>query len=114
MESERGTLKVRNQVYQLVFNLNWIKAHTPFNWLRFSVAVLVLLIFLSFGVGSFAMQQQQQAATEAQILIDNFENAVGPVDRLTSLAGLFNLSGYEQQSILEYIHNLQPLKSIAQ
>ncbi len=93
---EENVLQVRNEIYRQVFNLDWIKENTPVDWSRRLIVLLTLLIFLLMGVIGFSIYWQQQQ--EARALIDNFRKTTSPDVRITSLAGLFDLSDFDDQA----------------
>jgi tetratricopeptide (TPR) repeat protein len=95
VHAPHGMLVVRNQIYRQAFDLNWVRASMPVNWIRYTTVIATLLALSLFGVVGFTIQVQAQRATQAQVLIDNFRNATGPAQRLASLAGLFNIPGHE-------------------
>jgi hypothetical protein len=51
---ENGILKVRNEIYRHVFNLDWIQANTPVDWTpRIAIISIVLFVLLIGMVGFF-------------------------------------------------------------
>jgi len=95
---EDTTLKVRNEIYSRVFNLDWIKDNMPVDWGRritiASVAV-VLVVLIAF----FFLQQRQLELTEqAQVYTNDFRTNDNPNSRLISLAGLFDLPDFKGQA----------------
>lgn len=95
---ENGFLKIRNEIYRLVFNLDWIKANSPTKWVSYvAITSVVLVLLLAGGIG-FYLQQQQQRLVEAQVFVDSFKNATSPDKRLTSLADLFSIPGFEDEA----------------
>lgn len=105
---EDGFLKVRNEIYRLVFNQEWIGINRPTKWFPYIAAGWVLLILGLVGVVSFYILQQQQRIAEAQVFIDSFNSATSADKRLDSLAGLFNLSGFEDQARRLFYEELSP------
>ncbi|MEM7346560.1 MAG: AAA-like domain-containing protein, partial [Chloroflexota bacterium] len=102
-QRDQGVLIVKNNIYQQVFDKAWIKANTPIDWgRRLVVALVVVVIFLiSFiGVIGYAIYQQSQQTVEqqAQLILSNFQETGSADVRLTSLANLFELPGYEAQA----------------
>jgi Tol biopolymer transport system component len=97
---EDNVLKVRNEIYRRVFNLDWIKANTPVDWTRRMAIAAALLTFLMLAVLGFMTYQQSQQKIEeqARARITEFRNATDPNTRLTSLAGLFDLPEYRAQA----------------
>ena len=112
---ENNVLKVRNEIYRSVFNQNWIKANMPVDWIRRIIMVSIGLALLLIGVMVFSPYWQRQSTLEeqAQALTDSFRSTTGPNARLTSLAGLFNLAGYEAQAQQLFYDELTPEERLA-
>ncbi len=95
-----GALKVRNEIYHRVFDLNWIKTNTPVNWTRriaaISTSFVLLLVAVSFFL--FYRQAQETTAAKAQAFIDDFRNVPSPDVRVTRLAELLAISGYKDKA----------------
>jgi tetratricopeptide (TPR) repeat protein len=115
VEAENGVLKVRNEIYRRVFNLDWIKANMPVDWTRRLAVVSTLLVLLLVGVIGISIHRQGQQTTEAQAqtLIDNFRDVPSADVRLTSMAGLFSLPGYEHQARQLFYQELSPAEQRA-
>jgi tetratricopeptide (TPR) repeat protein len=109
VRGENGTLTLRNEVYRQVFDSAWIKANMPVNWTR-RIAVVAVLLFLVLAgfAGFYFLQRQQPRTSEAQTYIDTFRNASEPRERLTSLAGLFMLSGKNDEARRLFYEELSP------
>lgn len=93
---ENSVLRVRNEIYRRAFNLDWIKANTPVDWgKRLTVALVIFLIILLGGIGfSFYWQ----GARLARSLIADFKANTDPNARITDLARLYELPGYEDEA----------------
>jgi tetratricopeptide (TPR) repeat protein len=89
---------MRNEIYRSVFNLGWIRANMPVNWARFIDVIAILIAVLLIGTIGFYLYQQSQRPDQAEVLIEDFRRAKNPADRLTHLAGLFKIDGYEDQA----------------
>jgi tetratricopeptide (TPR) repeat protein len=100
VRAEKGELKVRNEIYRRAFNLDWIKANTPVDWTRriAIVSTVLVLLLASFVVYSLSRQKQQTAEAQAQALVQQFQSTTSADVRITSLAGLFGLGGYEDRA----------------
>lgn len=93
LRADRGFLKVRNEIYRRVFNLEWIKENMPVDWNR-RIAVLAtsvtVLLMLTFGI---FLWQQAQLTNEA--LAADYAEAIqrtnNPIIRLDTFARYFNL-----------------------
>ena len=116
VRTERGVLKVQNEIYRQVFNLDWIKTNTPIDWTR-RVAVISPLVFLLLlaGITGFYSYRQRQQTTEAraQAFIDSFRSTASADVRINSLAGLFDLPGYEEQARQLFYQGLGPEEQLA-
>ncbi|MBN1217283.1 MAG: AAA-like domain-containing protein [Anaerolineae bacterium] len=109
---ENGVLKVRNEIYRHVFNLDWIKINTPVDWTpRIVVIAATLLVLLISMVGFLLYWQSQQ--DRALALLDEFRNTTDPNIRVTSLAGLFDLPGFEEQAQRLFYKELTPEDRLA-
>lgn len=110
VKSEGGILKIRNEIYRQAFNLDWIKANTPVDWTRRVAIISTLLVLLLAGIVGFSIYRQGQQITEAraQAFVDSFRNTTSAEVRITSLAELFNLPGYEDQAQRLFYEELRP------
>jgi tetratricopeptide (TPR) repeat protein len=106
-------LKVRNEVYRLAFNLDWIRENMPVNWAWRIVGVAILLILLMVGALGFSIRQQQQRTTQAQSFLGSFRSATSPQERLVSLAGLFAVRGHEDEARRLFYQELSPAEQLA-
>jgi tetratricopeptide (TPR) repeat protein len=100
VRAENGVLQVRNEIYRRAFNLDWIKANMPVDWTRRIAIISTLLVLLLVGVISLSIHQQgqQTAAARARAFVDSFRSTTSAEVRITSLAGLLDLPGYEGQA----------------
>ena len=98
VRAEDERLKTRNEIYRRVFDLEWVKAATPVDWGRRAVIFLSLLVIILIGVVGFSIYQQQQGLKQAQTYIDDFRESTGTDQRITNLAGLFDLPNYQEQA----------------
>ncbi|MBN1993884.1 MAG: AAA-like domain-containing protein [Anaerolineae bacterium] len=90
-----GILQTRNEIYRQVFDLAWIKQHTPVDWSRWLIVLLTFIIIaLVSGFWGYNYWQNRQ---ETQALVDQFRATTDPDIRITSLANLFD-RGAEQQA----------------
>ncbi len=105
---EENLLKVRNEIYRHSFNMAWIKANMPVDWTK-RVAIALALLVIPLGLFVFFYWQQQQAlADRAQTYVDNFRSTTSADVRLTSLASLFDLPGFEGQAKELFYQELTP------
>ncbi|MBI1881763.1 MAG: AAA-like domain-containing protein, partial [Chloroflexi bacterium] len=114
VRGEKGILKVRNEIYRRVFNLDWIKANTPVDWTRRIAIIAVTLALLLLSALGFIIyrQSQQTIQAQAQTHIANFSINNREV-RLTSLAGLFQLPGYADEAKRLFFQELSPADQLA-
>jgi tetratricopeptide (TPR) repeat protein len=100
VRAENGKLQVRNEIYRRAFNLDWIKENTPVDWARriAIVSTVLVLLLASFVVYSLSRQKQQTAEAQAQAFVQQFQSTSSAEVRLSSLAGLFGLAGYEDRA----------------
>lgn len=104
---ENGALKIRNEIYRHVFDLDWIEANTPVDWTRrlaIVSSVLTILLVVVFGFTIYWQSTQDRA----QELIEDFRNTTVPDERIVSLAGLYDLPGFESQAKQLFYEELTP------
>jgi tetratricopeptide (TPR) repeat protein len=97
VKAENGLLKVRNEIYRQVFNPAWIEVNIPVDWTRrvaIISTVLTILLVGAIGLSFFWVRQEDRA----QSFIDQFRSTTNPDERITSLAGLFDLPGFGDQA----------------
>ena len=93
IRAERGVLKVRNEIYRQVFNLEWIKENTPVDWnRRIAVAATTATVVLLLAFAIF-MWQQGQLTNEALAAdyVETIEHTNNPIIRLDTFARFFDL-----------------------
>ena len=100
VQADQGYLKVRNRIYRRVFNPGWIKENMPVNWARRTAAISVGLLILVVAYTSFIIYSAGNAEVEAQAKVfeDSFRVTSSSDVRINSLAGLFELPGYEDRA----------------
>lgn len=115
VRAESGLLQVRNEIYRRAFNLDWIKANTPTDWTRRIAFISTLLVIVLAGVIGFTIYRQGQLTAEAkaQAFVDSFRSTTSAEVRITSLAGLFDLPGYEDQARRLFHEELGPAEQLA-
>ncbi|MCB0192180.1 MAG: AAA-like domain-containing protein [Anaerolineae bacterium] len=96
--AENGVLQIRNSIYETIFNKNWVEHSKPANWNRRLVITLTLLMLVALGATGFYTIQQHQKAVAAEEMMNDFHNAVSSEDKITSLAGLLQISGHEDKA----------------
>jgi hypothetical protein len=62
-----GRLKIRNAIYQRVFNMAWIKANTPVNWTMIISIVAVLLAAVAVATAILLTRQQEARQVQEQV-----------------------------------------------
>lgn len=109
---ENGALKVRNEIYRHVFNVDWIVANTPIDWAHRIAVVSTILVVLLIGVIGFAFFWQS-GQDRAQTLIDTFRHNSEVNTRITSLAGLYDVPGFSNQAEQLFYGELTPEERLA-
>jgi len=104
---EQGRLCVRNEIYQQVFDQEWIKANMPANRQQ-SVAIATILFALLVSLGVFIVVKYQESRIQAQTWIDLFESATTDAERVEALSGLFRLGSGNDQEALKLFYSLEP------
>jgi tetratricopeptide (TPR) repeat protein len=110
---ENNQLKVRNEIYRRVFNLEWIDTSMPVDWTQrlaifLGVAILVLIVAFG-GIVYWQRQQQVERAEQAQAYTSEFRANTDPDVRLANLAGLFGLGDeFESQAKKLFFEELKP------
>jgi sulfatase modifying factor 1 len=100
VKAEGGRLRVRNRIYRQVFGRKWIRTHMPVDWARRIAIVSTLLLLLLAGVVfvSLRLWGRQTVEAQARTAAKNFREIPSADVRVTSLADLFQLAGYEAQA----------------
>jgi tetratricopeptide (TPR) repeat protein len=111
--SQNGSLKVRNEVYRSAFDMEWVSANMPVNWIRRAMFVGMLIVFLLTGAVGVSVQQQRQRATQAQASVDSFRSSSDRNERLISLAQLLTLRGHEDEAWQLFYEELGPDEQLA-
>ena len=93
VRSEQGFLRARNEIYNSVFNLQWIRENTPKNWQRTAVISLsaVLGIFVLIALIVFA--NDYWIGTKIDHHVKDFYFAKSPRQRLSDLAEIYKQKG---------------------
>jgi WD40 repeat protein len=130
--AENGRLRVRNRIYERVFNVDWVKSNLPSAEVRrqraaflrgvirtTGVAVILLTIVAALAITAFRQRNRalQQTAVNNQLLYvarmklanQEYENAnMARVDELVELTkprwGEFDLRGFEWFLFWRYAH----------
>ncbi len=115
VRAESGQLKVRNEIYRQVFDLEWVKEENPSNATRLVLIPVLVLVFFLVGLGGFFYRQQQHQANaaQAQVLTDNFRAGANPHEQLVNLAALFKSSGYARQAQRLFYEELSQAERLA-
>ena len=90
-----GMLTVRNRVYEQVFDLDWVKEVMPRDRARWLTAVSVLVAVVAMAITGYLLIRQRQQT--AEFYIEQFLASSSADVRVTSLAGLIGLTGYEDE-----------------
>jgi tetratricopeptide (TPR) repeat protein len=98
--AENGVLRVRNNIYRQVFGLDWVRENMPVNWARrIAVVSTVLLMIVATVLGiRWSQRDQQTTEVQAQVAIQGFQDTLSSDVRITNLAYLFQLDGYEDRA----------------
>lgn len=115
LRAEQGVLHVRNQIYRQVFNAAWIKTNMPVDWTRRLAIILgVLVVLLALVAGYFFYFGGQRAIdAQAQAAMQEFQEIPSRNVRLTKLAELVSLPGYEAKTREFFRQELSPEEQIA-
>ncbi len=80
---ENDVLRVRNPIYEAVFDDPWIREHLPTTWperlrrlRRIAVAIIVPLFFLSLALGGYASYLAVNAENDRQVAVNAQQTAV--------------------------------------
>jgi hypothetical protein len=95
VRAQAGMLRVRNQIYRHVFDLDWIKASTPINWPRIASvgAVAVAMIALIAAIAIYLQQRNQTIATQIAFARQQFQASH---DADVQLSYLAVICGYQR------------------
>jgi formylglycine-generating enzyme required for sulfatase activity len=93
VRSDQGILRIRNEIYNSVFNLRWIQENTPKNWQKTALislgATLAILVLSTLGIFVY----DYMVASRIDNYFKNFISATSPTQRLSSLAGIYGQKG---------------------
>ncbi|MFN8484276.1 MAG: AAA-like domain-containing protein [Anaerolineae bacterium] len=76
VKREREDLRVRNRIYNAVFNDEWIREHMPINWARqfrralWLIGGLSALLLVMGALALYARAQQQVAEAQTQVALE--------------------------------------------
>lgn len=91
-----GYLKVRNRIYQTVFDEAWIQENSPVNWWRRAAIGAMLLTLVVAAVFFYYWQLRPEPNDVlAESYVAGFLETANPTLRLGYLADLFVLGGYD-------------------
>ncbi|RME41087.1 MAG: hypothetical protein D6796_16285, partial [Caldilineae bacterium] len=110
---EGDTLRVRNRVYHLAFDGEWMRTLMPFNWLRGGIIAAAVLLFLLLVAGGFFLRQRQVRASQTQALVQRFAAATTAEERVVALAELFQLGGTGDRARQLFFEDLPPDEQLA-
>ena len=109
VRAENGGLRVRNEIYRLVFDLDWVRANMQTRQAPRALSIAALFVLLLAGVLAFFFVVRPGARPMgAQALVAGFENASGSQERLNSLAALLNLDGSQDEARRLFYEELGP------
>jgi hypothetical protein len=108
-----GKFQVRNRIYCLVFNREWIEANTRVVRKRYAIIAGVLFVLLLLAGAGFLFQRRQAKTIQGNTLIENFRNAGGSKERLENLAALFELGNYKSKAQHLFFEELKPAEQQA-
>jgi hypothetical protein len=97
-----GILGVRNEIYRQIFDMAWIKASTPINWLQIASISAVLLALAALVTAIVLLQQQQAQKVAEQIAFasDKFRESSDADVQMSYLAAICDLQhDYEAQNL---------------
>ena len=79
---EGGQLRLRNRIYQTVFDKTWISQHLPVNWTkrlqRAAIIGAASLLILNVPLSIYAWRQQSVAVSKANLLEQANKTTSGP------------------------------------
>jgi tetratricopeptide (TPR) repeat protein len=93
----KGKLRIRNRIYQHVFDKQWIKDNTPANTqIRTVIVAGITTLLLAAFIIYRTLNPVTQTTVQADICISNFEKNTALAVRLEALACLFDRPGYQE------------------
>ncbi len=104
--SDDGRLVVRNRIYSLVFDLEWVKKGLPISRTRQVAVFASIFAFVAIFVAGYALYQRQIQA--AATFAEQFELSNSPEVKLTSLARLLELDDRSNLQAREIYSSLSP------
>jgi GH25 family lysozyme M1 (1,4-beta-N-acetylmuramidase)/ABC-type amino acid transport substrate-binding protein len=98
VRSEQGVLRVRNEIYNTVFNSHWVKENTPKNWQKVALisisAALGVLVLVTLGVLIYDVL----VAARVNGNIRSFFSTPDATHRLSNLADIYRARGILQNT----------------
>src|SRR5215213_4852192 len=94
VRSENGILRLRNKIYNTVFNPQWIQENTPKNWQK--VALIALGSTLAFIVLATLVGVAINLSVDSRVTraTNDFISTTSPSQRLSDLAEIYSAKGF--------------------
>jgi tetratricopeptide (TPR) repeat protein len=89
VKAKGGYLRIRNEIYRRVFDLDWAKENTVVNWAPVVAGVAVFVALLAVS----SILYNAWVGIQSQDCIANFYQTNAPEERLAHLAQMFRLQG---------------------
>ena len=98
--TSNGALAVRNRIYARVFDARWVRENMPVSLAQRVAIAAAAVAIMAILVVVYLVWRQQTLPDEvrADLYMNEFVSATNPEVRLTNLAGLFELRGYEDEA----------------
>jgi hypothetical protein len=106
---ENNALRVRNEIYRRVFDLEWIKASTPRNWMLIASTTTILIAAVALIVAIAFMRQrwEQNVAEQVAFSSAQFERSSDPDVKMSYLATICGLGREQEAQKLFYAQSLE-------
>ncbi len=93
VRSEKGILRVRNEIYNTVFNPQWIQENTPKNWQKIALISLSAALGILILVTLTVFINDYLIGTKIDHHVKDFYFAKSPRQRLADLAEIYKRKG---------------------
>jgi formylglycine-generating enzyme required for sulfatase activity len=98
VRSEQGVLRVRNEIYNTVFNTYWVKENTPKNWQKTALISLSTILGALILISIVVLIYDVSVGARVNKSIRSFFSTPDATRRLASLADIYREKGLFQNT----------------
>lgn len=100
----QGRLEIRNQIYQTVFDMDWVRRNQPESNMRRITLLASLLAVIAFMVAGYAIYQRQ--IQPSLTFVEQFQTSNSPDVKITSLSRLLQLDDRSKAQAMQLYSDL--------